>query len=224
MADVKMFERGIVAEVVQRYGRCLELIPVDPGFHNISVALHGKDGIATVWTYSRKPGVEDRIRMIRDQMVVQGGMAPVDGTHNQVRSPCGQLHIRCLKLLVTQVVERGSDSLPSEGRFTVKDLRSPLLLGIESGESDGRWVYRVTGEGEARNKAARLRAITAGFIQYGDMEEGDEGVSFPCGRRHDELARLVLPYARNVTGVEDSLGASEVRGQMTTGTIGFSQR
>jgi hypothetical protein len=50
----------------------------------------------------------------------------------------------------------------------------------------------------------------------------DGGVSFTCGQRHDELVRLLLPYARNVTRVEDQLEADALRGQMTTGTLGFS--
>ena len=44
----------------------------------------------------------------------------------------------------------------------------------------------------------------------------------PCGYRHDELALLVLPYARNVSQVEDMLASDALRGQMTTGTLGFT--
>ncbi len=51
----------------------------------------------------------------------------------------------------------------------------------------------------------------------------DGGIAFPCGYRHDELVRLVLSYARNVSRVEDMLEADAVRGQMTTSTLGFSQ-
>jgi hypothetical protein len=47
-------------------------------------------------------------------------------------------------------------------------------------------------------------------------------VTFPCGRRHDELVRLLLPYSRNVTAAEGLMEAEARRGQMTTGTLGFS--
>ena len=55
------------------------------------------------------------------------------------------------------------------------------------------------------------------------MEKIDETtVSFNCGRRHDGLARLILPYSRNISAVEDALEADALRGQMTTSTLGFS--
>ena len=62
------------AEVIERYGQCLELVPLDRRFHDISVGLYVKDGICTIWTFSRKEGVEERIREIRDQMIALGGM------------------------------------------------------------------------------------------------------------------------------------------------------
>ena len=45
---------------------------------------------------------------------------------------------------------------------------------------------------------------------------------FPNSYRRDELVRIVLPYARNITGTQDMLEADSIRGQMTTGTLGFS--
>ena len=45
------------AEVIEKYGQCLELVPLDKHFHDISVGLYVKDPICTVWTYSNKPGV-----------------------------------------------------------------------------------------------------------------------------------------------------------------------
>ena len=221
MANVKATERVRVVEIVQRYGRCIELVSLDPNFNDISVGLYEKDGVLTVWTFSRVPRVEERVRVIRDQLVALGGLVPVENTHDQARFACGQQHSRPTKFLMMQAVEKAPDyALPEGG---VKDLRSPLMLGFEVGEADGRWVYRVTGQGEAPNKAQRLRAVTKGYVRYGEMEEvGDDGVAFPCGHRHDELATLVLPYARNVTQVEDMLSADALRGQMTTGTLGFT--
>ena len=223
MAQTRTSERLRVADVIERYGRCLELISMDPNFHGITVSLYAKDGVATVWTFSRRTGVEERIRKIRDQLVALGGLDPVEGTHDQVRPACGQLHGRPTKFLMMQAVEKDpSFSLP-EGELSVKDLRSGLMLGMDSREVDGRVVYYVTAEGEAQNKAARLRAVTAGFVRYGEMEKTEDGgVAFPCGYRHDELIRVLLPYARNVSRVEDMLEADALRGQMTTGTLGFT--
>ena len=86
MAEMKTTERPDAREVIERYGRCLELVPMDESFHDMSVGLYVKDGICTVWTFNRQPGVDDRIEQIRDRMVSLGGLAPVEGTRNQVRS------------------------------------------------------------------------------------------------------------------------------------------
>ena len=221
MTNVKTTERGRVTEIVNRYGSCVELVSMDPNFYNISVSLYVKDGVGTVWTFSQKPGVEERIGKIRDQLIALGGMESIEGTHDQAKFSCGQLHGRPMKFLMRRAVEKDPNFTLSED--SVKDLRSPLMLGTEASELDGRWVYRVTAEGVAPNEAQRLRAVTAGMVRYGEMEKvGDDGVSFTCGYRHDELARVVLPYARNVTGVEDMLAADDLRGQMTTGTLGFT--
>ena len=221
MTSLKTTARGRAAAVLERIGHCVELVPLDPNFHEITVGLYVKDGVATVWTFSQKADVAGRIETIRGQLVALGGMTAVDGTHDKVKYDCGQLHERPLKFLMKQAVEKPPDHTLPRGR--VKDLRSPLMLDIEGSEEDGRWVYRVNAEGEARNEAARLRAVTGGLGRYGDMEKvGDNAAGFGCGHRHDELARLVLPFARNVSQVEDMLAADALRGQMTTGTLGFA--
>lgn len=217
---VATMPRLSAVEAIEEYGKCLELVPIDPHFHDISVGLYSREGVATVWTFSRRQGVETRIEQIRDQLVKLGDMEPVEGTHNQLRPPCGTIHQRPLKFLMMQAVEKDPSFDYPQG--LVKDLRSPLMLGFESEEIDGRTVYRVTAEGEAPRAAGRLRAILSGFVRYGEMERVGDGVSFSCGARHDQLMRLLLPYARNVTGTQDMLEADALRGQMTTGTLGFT--
>ena len=223
MNDVKVAARPRVAEILERYGKCLELVPIDPNFGDISVGLYVKDGVFTIWTFSNKPGVEARIEKIRDQFVVLGGMKPVDGTYNQAVSPCGQLHVRPVKFLLNQAVGKAPDFAPPQGEMSIKDSKSPLLLKVTGEEQDGKWLYRVSGEGEAPNPAIRLRMVVAGFVRYGEMiKVSDEHVMFPCGARHDELMRLLLPYSRNISSVEGMMAAEALRGQMTTGTLGFS--
>ena len=221
MATLKTAKRGNVVEIIEKYGKCVELVPMDPNFHDITVGLYLKDGIGTVWTFSRKPGVEGRIRQIRDQLVALGGLIAIEGTHDKAKFSCGQLHGRPLKFLIMRAVERPPDYTLPEGK--TKDLRSGLMLGFEVSEVDRRWAYRPTAEGDAPNVDQRLRAVTGGMVRYGEMEKLDgDGLVFPCGYRHDELVRLILPYARNISGSEDTLAADAIRGQMTTGTLGFA--
>ncbi len=212
-----------IKAVIEQYGQCLELIPMDPHFHSITVALYVKDNIITVWTFSSKAGVKDRIRSIRDQLIRLGGLVAVESTHNQARFACGHLHVRPAKFLSALAVEKPPDHTLASGEMSIKDTKTKLTLKVSGEQQEDRWVYEVSAEGEAPNVPLRLRAIVAGFVRYGEMEKvGDNLVSFPCGQRHDSLLRVLFPYARNISAVEDMLEASAMRGQLTTGTAGFS--
>lgn len=213
-----------VADVLEHYGSCLELVPMDPNFKNISVGLYVKNGICTVWTFSGKQGVEARIEQIREQLVALGGMEAVPGTYNQARFACGGLHERPMKFLMTQAVGKAPDYAPPQGEMTIQDSRSPLTIKVTGSQRDDAYVYSVSVEGDAPRPAVRLRMVVAGFLRYGEMQKvGDNEVAFPCGQRHDELMRLLLPYSRNISSVEGMMAAEALRGQMTTGTLGFSQ-
>lgn len=221
MKSMNKMKRGFVAEKIGNIGWCLELIPMDPNFHDITVGLYVKNNVYTLWTFSQKPGVANRIRQIRDQLNVLGGMEPLDCGENQSAYPCGQTHGRPTKFLAKQAVEKPVDFRLPTG--PVKDLRSPLLLSLDVTQVEGKWVYAVRFDGDAPNPGARVRAVTRGLEKYGDMIKNEIGlVGFNCGYRHDQLARLTLPYARNVSAVEDELESESMRGQMTTGTLGFT--
>ena len=214
------------AEVINRYGQCLELVPLDRRFHDISVGLYVKDGVSTIWTYSHREGVEERIREVRDQMIALGGMEAVGDGHNQVRFPCGQLHQRTLRFVMSQAVGKAPDYAPPQGQLSIQDSKSAFTIHAQllDDEGHGRSVYGVSLEGEARNAAMRLRMVLAGFTRYGEMEQvGESGVAFACGMPHDALMRVLLPYSRNISSVETMMAAEALRGQMTTGTLGFSQ-
>ena len=217
-------KRGTVREKLAELGDCLELVPMDPHFGGISVGLYYKDGVCTVWSFSRADGVSERLREIRDQMARLGGVQPVEWTGNQFIFPCGIIHMRPVKFLLTQAVTKAPDFAHPEGPMSIKDSKSDLILTLEGMKgADGCHVYEVSGAGEVRNPALRLRMVVAGFMRYGEMKKvGDTRVAFPCGWRHDELARLLLPYSRNISAVESMLEAEATRGQMTTGTLGFS--
>jgi hypothetical protein len=71
----------------------------------------------------------------------------------------------------------------------------------------------------------RIMAVVGGYMRYGECERiGKERdrFRFKHGERLDRFARLLLPYARNVSAVDTMLEQSELAGQMTTQTLGFS--
>ena len=61
MVRATVGEKPRVTDVISRYGRCLELVSMDPHFHEITVGLYLKDTIATVWSFSTVDGVDGRI-------------------------------------------------------------------------------------------------------------------------------------------------------------------
>ena len=220
---VEMRTRLRAVDVIEKYGNCLELVSMDPNFENISVGLYMKDGVCTIWTFSSKAGGSARIEQIRDQLVALGGVEAVEGTTNQVRFACGELHERAIKFLMSQAVGKAPDFAPPQGEMSIRDSRSPLTIKVSGAAQDDAYVYSVSAEGDAPNPAVRLRMVVAGFLRYGEMEKvGDVEVAFPCGERHDALMRLLMPYSRNISSVEGMMAAEALRGQMTTGTLGFS--
>lgn len=213
-----------VKEVIDTYGRCIELVPLDPHFNEISVGFYERDGVVTVWTYNQIAGVDKRIEQIRNQLVRLGGMEALPESHNQARFPCGPILSRPVKFLAMQAVEKNPDFSHGEGAIITKDLKSQLNLKLIPEKTKGLWVYEVTSDEDDKRKAQRLRAVAVGMIRYGEMEKIDATkVAFPGGCRNDPMARLLLPYARNISRVQDMLDDSALRGQMTTDTLGFSQ-
>ncbi len=222
MVDMKS-QRGSVAGVIEKYGHCVELVPVDERFHQITIGLYVKDKTATVWTFSRKPGVEKRVQEIRDNLVAMGGMTAVKGTHNQATYACGMLHEQALKILVPQTVERAPVFTFSGDQISTPDTKSKLVIVATPEEKDGDWSYSITAQGSEGDKAARISAVSNGLARYGGMEKsGDNTVAFPCRQRHDSLVRLLLPYACNVSAAEE-LSAASPKGQMTASSLGFGR-
>ena len=212
-----------VTDTLDRLGNCIELITIDPHFHEISVGLYQKEGILSLWSFNEREGVEGRLRQVRDQLVALGGLSPLPRNNTRANFPCGYMHLRPLKFLMAHAVEKPPDFRLPDDDISVKDMKSGMTLYADGYEVEGRWAYKIRGEGEAKNPAARIRAAARGFVRYGEMEQiGDIEVSFNCGNRHDALMRVVFPYARNVSGTEDQLEADALRGQLTTGTLGFS--
>lgn len=223
MAEFKSAKVTRGEAAIKRYGQCIELIPRDEHFNNISVGLYLKDGIYTVVTFSQKPEVDNRIQQIRDKMVFLGELTAVRDTVNQLKFACGQLHIRPLKFLMSQSVGKVRQYDKPKGDMSIKDSKTELILNLSGKGDSAKWIYQVFGEGNAPNIVLRLKMIMAGFVKYGEMTKlSDTELAFRCGQRHDGLIRILLPYSRNVSAVESMIESEAMRGQMTTNTLGFT--
>ena len=213
-----------VKDVIKRLGRCLELVSMDPHFHDVTVGLYYTGNVTTVWSFSRVPGIEGRIEQIRDRLVALGGLIPVEGTHDKAVFPSESIFEKPLRFLFTETVEKDPSIAPPDGPITSPDTKSRLTFTVTGSQSDDKYVYTVTAEGEAPRPQSRIRAVVGGYMRYGECERvTPDSFVFPDNVRHDEMARVLLPFARNVSAIENMLAAEELAGQMTTQTLGFSQ-
>ena len=73
-------------DVISKYGRCLELISMDPYFNDVTVGLFFKEPLLTVHSYSKIEGLENRLEEIRNRIVDIAGALPGD-QFNQVTFP-----------------------------------------------------------------------------------------------------------------------------------------
>jgi hypothetical protein len=212
----------VVAEV-KRLGSCIELVSLDPHFHDVSVGLFIKNGVMTVSSYSSIDGIKDRIEVIRDRCVRLGDVETVEGTTDQLRLGSDLVLDRALKFMFTAAVEKDPASDPPSGRITTADTKTKLLFVLNGAEEDGQYVYTVSAEGESERAEMRIRAVVGGFMRYSGCVRVDKNkFAFSDGKKYDNFARLVLPLARNVSAVEAQLEADEMAGQMNTQTLGFA--
>ena len=212
-----------VSEVRKNFGKCLELVSMDPNFNNISVGVFMKKNILTVWSYSKKEGINDRLNDIRDKMVQFGGLSRMEEDY-KMAIPEGALIERPLKFLFAQCVEMSPNKKPDLGSITAKDNKTKLTFSVAGSQQADKYVYTVTAEGEHEKPGLRIRAVVGGFMKYGECTRNDvDSFCFPDLKPHDEYVRVLLPYARNVSAVEQMLEASDQAGQMTTQSLGFSQ-
>ena len=148
---------------------------------------------------------------------------PVPGNNHQAQLISANLYDRALKFAFTEAVEKNS-AIP-EGPISVRDTKSKLTFTVTPEHTDETGcVYIVSAEGEYERPQMRIRAVVGGYMRYGGCERIEwDRFRFKDGERLDRFARVLLPYARNVSAVDDMLAATDLAGQMTTQTLGFSQ-
>ena len=212
-----------VRSIAVQYGKCLELVSMDPHFHNMSVGLFLKDRTLSVWSYFSQKGVEERLQVIRDKMVEWGEVLPTE-IGNQAAYRDGEVIERPLKFMFVKSVEISPSAKVPQGPIQAQDNKSKLVFQVSGQEEDGKWIYTVSASGDAERPERRIRAVTGGYMRYGGCTRISPcAFAFPDGKRHDGFARILITYAKNVSSAENALQAQELQGQMTTQTLGFSQ-
>lgn len=194
-------------------GRRIELVPMDPHFHDITIALYrqqrGERTAFLVHTYSRIEGADARIQNVVQAMQTLGGMLKTpDGL---LSFPCGVGHEAACRRVFLEACKL-AQNVPVELRsLHTLDKKSKLTMTVNS---MGNGIYRVETDGGGRSATRRVSAIAGGLMKLGEMARVEDNsrdtVVFPCAHPHDALVGLLLVRAPNVRVVlrEDELGAA----------------
>ncbi len=188
---------------VKQLGRRIELLSIDPRFHEISVGLYERVDAAggasyLAHSYSPLAGVAGRIDDLAGAMVTLGGMERVEGEAGTVRFPCGEGHRTAVKRIFIEAGKLADVAAAAGLDPRVEDKKFGLDVRVV-GEGGGR--YQVVAEGESERKEMRIRAIAGGLKRLAELDEisgAEDKIAFPCGADHDALVGLLLPRALNV--------------------------
>ncbi|MBI1792264.1 MAG: hypothetical protein HYR60_32475 [Acidobacteria bacterium] len=176
-------------------GRRIELVPMDPHCHNLTIALYQQPGPRyLVHSYSGHPEAADRIRFVTRAMQALGGMR-LDGS--MLVFPCGEGHLLASRRVFLEACKLPSTANPEARPLTIADKKSGRAITTTS---LGAGLYQVDAEGEA----ARAEAVAGGLRKLSGMPAVDgrpDRAAFSCGQPHDALVGLLLTRALNVRAV-----------------------
>lgn len=195
-------------------GRRVELVPMDPHFLNISIALYRQDAGEgpqyLVHSYSRREGTRQRLEFVAKAMVLLGELEPVAGESLQIRFPCRTEHPLACRRVFLEACKLDPSQPGSSRPLHILDRKSNRTITVSS-RNDGS--YLLAADGEEPDKASRIAAVANGLAKLGQMQLGASGsdfVQFACGQPHDALVGLLLVRALNVRAVlrEEEMAAA----------------
>ena len=167
-------EQPRIAERIKELGHCIELVSIDPHFHDVTIGLFIKDGLMTIWSFSNRDGIAGRIEEIRDRCTRLGDVIAVEGTTDQLKLTSDLYLDRALRFMFTFAVEKDPARELPTGRITAPDTKTKLIFVINGAEENGKYVYTISAEGRSDKAELRVRATVGGFVRYSDCERVDK--------------------------------------------------
>ena len=199
-------------------GERVELVSMDPHFHDISIALYrstGEDGASCylAHSYSGREGTAERLAFVMGAMATMGGMVPAPGQPSRIAFACGDQHRAAVKRLFLEACKKAPGSEIAALPMSIYDKKNDLTINATATGGGG---YRLAAAGgEADDKVARrVDGVTRGLIKLAEMEPGavPGEARFACGTAHDELVGLLLGRALNVRAAMREAEAAAARG------------
>lgn len=184
----------------QNIGKRIELIPMDPHFHDISMGLYLREADEAteflVHTYSFIKGARDRIGNVIRGMERLGSMdVTPDGL---LQFSCGSQHQLACKRLFLEVCKLDLKKIVDIWPLEILDKKSGRNIFVNN---LGEGIYQVLADGDEKGRERRVGVVINGLMKLGEMlgvEGHPDQVAFDCGHSHDALVGLLLVRAPNV--------------------------
>ena len=199
-------------------GERMELVSMDPHFHDISISLYRKTGEGgaagfLAHSYSGKEGAAERLGFVMRAMAAMGGMGPAPGQPDRLAFACGQEHRAAAKRLFLEACKRAPGTQVAALPMSIYDKKNDLTIDATAIGAGGYRLAATGGEGDDK-VARRLDGVTRGLIKLAEMEPGEAAgeARFPCGQAHDALVGLLLGRALNVRAAMREAEAAAARG------------
>lgn len=193
-------------------GKRIELVPMDPHFHDITIALYQQgqeeSPLFLVHTYSQIEGAQERIQFAIEAMTHMGNL--IVTANGMLQFPCGSGHQLACRRAFLESCKLAPNESAEPRPLQILDKKSGLTITVNS---LGKGIYQVKADGKGRRADRRISAIAGGLMKLGEMKEVDgtlDTVAFPCGDSHDALVGLLLVRAPNVRAIvrEQEMAAS----------------
>ena len=199
-------------------GERVELVSMDPHFHDISISLYrstGEGGASAylAHSYSGKEGTAERLAFVMRAMAVMGGMVPAPGQPGRLAFACGAEHRAAVKRLFLEACKKAPGAEVAALPMSIYDKKNDITIGA-TGIGGGAYRLVADAGGEDDKVARRVDGVTRGLIKLAEMEPGAEPgeARFACGTNHDELVGLLLGRALNVRAAMREAEAAAARG------------
>lgn len=196
-------------------GRRIELVAMDPHFHDITVALHravDADGgpAYDIHSYSTREGARERLAGIVAAMQEVAGMEPAPESPLRVRFACGEAHEQATKRAFIEACKLDPGQ-PLEPRpMELYDKKTDATIRVIP---EGGGLYRATADADGAKVVRRVATMAGGLAKLAGMEQipaSIDQVRFACGHDHHLLVAMLLKLALNARGVlrEQELAAT----------------
>jgi hypothetical protein len=192
-------------------GRRIELVSMDPHFHDISVGLYRQEAESgpqyVVHSYSRKEGTRERQDFVKHAMHILGGLAEKEG---RLYFSCGSPHQLAARRIFLEACKLKPSAILEVRPLTILDKKSNVELAVSNIGSGDYRISAINGGTEGDSRASVLANGLAKLAELSRSGESGDVVSFPCGKSHDAVIGLLLSRAMNVRAVlrEDEMSST----------------